>query len=220
MKSRMLLSAGLLLTLAACGSERTLTVGLLIHDTDPSRTVLLMESATRVMERRLAAAGVKNSHATALPRSPMSAEMTVKVPDEKALAAAKAIVAEPFFFDIRLEKPKTDPTSPKPADWIPTALTGSSLTWVQALGNKSNGDVSIELQFTPAGKEILSAIFKGNQGKHVGIFVRDLLVSKLTIQSTSISDRVMISGIPSSKVAEIFADDVNVGLKVTFTPAS
>ncbi len=216
MKRRVLVAAGLVLALMSCGAkQQSVTADMAIRSPDAGKTMLLIQSAERVMERRLAAAQVKGGHATAITSGPSTAKLTVRVPDAAAEVKAKDILAEPFFFDLRIEKPNTDAL--QPSEWIPTALTGSSLEWIQAVGNSTTGEVTIELQFTPEGRTLLESVFKGNVSKHIGIFVRDLLVSKLTIQTDAVTDRVIISGIPSSKVAEIFADDVNVGLRVTYT---
>jgi hypothetical protein len=44
------------------------------------------------------------------------------------------------------------------------------------------------------------------------------MVSKLKVGTEKIADHIIISGIPSYTVAQIFADDVNVGLHTTFEP--
>lgn len=219
MKLRRVPCIGLLALLTACGSgEQTIVQPMVIRSTDASRTMSLIQSTERVMNRRLAGANIQNGHATTIPTGTNTATLTLTLPDAAAVTKAKAILKEPFFFDLRIEKPKINVPNEEPitSDWIPTALTGSSLVWVQPVGDNATGEVSIELQFTDAGRKILETVFRENKGKHIGIFVRDLLVSKLSVTDGKISDRVVIGGIPSSKVAEIFADDVNTGLFVSF----
>lgn len=218
MKKIHALTLGLLLTLSACGGGQKITADMTIRAKDAATTMSLIKSAENVLIRRLAAADIKNAHVSAIPTNSNAGTLTVTSSDSTALERAKSILEEPFSFDIRIEKPKTETGSGtlKTSDWIPTALTGASLVWVQPIGNKATGEISIALQFTKEGEKILSQVFRGNVGKDVGIFVRDLLVSKLKVTSAAVSDRVVIGGIPSAKVAEIFADDVNVGLFVDF----
>ena len=177
----------------------------------------LIEATERVMLRRLAAAEVQGAQVSTLPTSSGSATLTMKLPNAAASDTAARILSEQFTFDIRLELPGANPDKLDSSEWQPTALTGSSLQWLQVIASSSTGEVGVELELTPSGRKALGNIFKGNTGKHVGIFVRDLLVSKLKIDSEKVSDHIIISGIPSEKVAEIFADDVNVGLRVSFS---
>ena len=217
MKVRYILSIGLLLALAACNKAGSVTVTshLIVRAPDATKEAQLEDTVQRVMERRFAGAQIVGGHATVMTQGSGSALLTLKMENTADADKARQILETPFSFDLRIEKPNADST--QPSDWTPTALTGSSLEWVQAVGNSKTGEVAIELQFTPAGRQILESIFEDNLNKHLGIFVRDLLVSKLTITSAIVSDKVIISGIPSSKVAEIFADDVNVGLRVDYT---
>jgi preprotein translocase subunit SecD len=185
-------------TLTACAGNSTLTYSVKANTTDNNQRAELFVASERVMERRLAAADVKNAQVTVLPTG-----------------------TEKFTFDIRIEGPKLAPTEDNPdgTNWIATGLNGSMLTWVSPVTNPSNNEIGVELQFLPEGRDLLSTTFKGNKGKSIGIFVRDLLVSKMSINAEEAGDHIIIGGIPSSKVAQIFSEDVNVGLHVTFTPA-
>ncbi|MSR68028.1 hypothetical protein EXS65_04395 [Candidatus Peribacteria bacterium] len=218
MKHGLLLSTGVLMTLVACGGgQQTIIQTMTIRSPEASKTMALIQATERVMNRRLAGAGIQNAHASTIPTGTNTATLTLTLPDATAVAKANSILSEQFTFDLRIEEPKKneDGTS----DWEPTALTGSNLLWVQAVGNNATGEIAIELQFSEAGRTILESVFSKNAGKHIGIFVRDLLVSKVSVTNGAVADTVIIGGIPSAKVAEIFSDDVNVGLLVSFTPA-
>ena len=206
---------GALLGLAACIGKQTVTETMMIRSTDASKTLAISQGAERVIVRRLGAAGFKGATAAAIPTSAKTATLTVNVQTDAAAAKTKEILAEPFTFDIRIEEPKSGSGD---SDWIPTSITGDMLDWVQVIGDRNTGKIGIELQFSHAGQIALKSVFKKNVGKDIGIFVRDLLVSKLKIKNSVVSDRVVISGVPSEVVASIFADDVNVGLHTIFTP--
>ena len=48
--------------------------------------------------------------------------------------------------------------------------------------------------------------------------MRDQLVSTLLVDTDEVKDKIVIQSIPNPELAEIFSDDVNVGIHVTFTP--
>jgi preprotein translocase subunit SecD len=209
------------LLLVACGSASKLTYTATLRAPDASRTLFLVEATERVLTRRLAAANVQNAKVSAVPSGPTTATVNLDVPNTNAKEAAMRILAEPFTFDIRLQKEESpkETSSAASDNWEPPTITGEDLDWIEAVGDSSTGIVSVELTFTKEGREKLVNLFKGHKGRDVGIFVRDLLVSKLKIQQETVEDRITISGIPNAKVAQIFAEDVIVGLRVSFAPA-
>lgn len=202
--------------LTACSGDVTLTYSVNSNIPDTAKSLEVFQAAERVMTRRLPAADVKDSQVKVVPTG-SSAIMTIKVQNTAAAATAERILGEPFTFDIRLEGPKLPEMGPDETNWLPTGVDGSTLLWVIPITNPDTKEIGVELQFSEKGHELLEAAFKGNKGKHVGIFVRDLLVSKMTIATDTVTDHILISGIPSERVAQIFADDVNVGLHAFFT---
>jgi preprotein translocase subunit SecD len=216
----LLIGTACALSLTACGSKGVVVkYDFTVDLNEPEKVWNLTESAERVLARRLAAAEVADVSVSTVPNS-SGGTITVKLPNAEAAKVADNITKAPFSFDLRVEKTPPGTTGDSNEDnWIKTAIDASSLHWVQAIGNRATGVISIDLQFNPEGKKILTEVFAANKGKSIGIFVRDLLVSKLKIEKTEISEHVIIEGVPSAKVAEIFADDVNVGLHVTFSPA-
>lgn len=207
------------LTLAACGGIRSLTYDVRTNLSDSSKYADLFRATERVMVRRLAAAGVKDPKVTVLPSGSGSAVLTMKLPDAAGSDTAKRILSETFTFDIRVEGPKKPDQKADETNWLPTGVEGTDLLWIVPISNPTTKEIGVELQFSEAGRLLLEKAFKGNVGKHIGIFVRDLLVSKMTISTETLTDHIIISGIPSEHVAEIFADDVNVGIHAIFTPA-
>lgn len=221
MKRGTLLSIGFLVLLSACSGKQTITYTLKISAPTDARAMELLQATERVMNRKMAAAKIANGHATALPTGPKTGTMTITVPGNAAADKVKSIIAQPFSFDLRIKKPDVDLSAKNTESdiWLPTALTGSNLESIQAIGNSRTGAVSIELNFTPSGRTMLESVFRENKGRNIGIFVRGLLVSLLSVQGERMNGRVVIEGIPSAPVAEVFADDVNVSLGVLFVPA-
>ncbi len=202
--------------LTACSGGVTLTYTVSSNIPDTAKSLEVFQAAERVMARRLPAAEVKDSQVKVVPTG-SSATMTIKVSNAAAAATAERILGEPFSFDIRLEGPKLPDMGPDETNWLTTGVDGSTLLWVIPIANPDTKEIGVELQFSKTGLKLLEEAFKGNKGKHVGIFVRDLLVSKMTISTDTVTDHILISGIPSERVAQIFADDVNVGLHAIFT---
>jgi len=223
MKLRQSLVIGFLFLLTACGQKTTLTYDMAIDSPDASRVMTLIQASERMIIRRLAAAQVPTSPVTTVPTGSGSGRLTMQLPNDEAAQIARKILSEPFTFEIRLEQAAARKTagtgSLDTGNWLSTGVGGPDLEWVQVVNNP-NGDVGVELIFTSGGRTKLNNVLKTNPGMSIGLFIRDLLVSKLKIQGKTLGDHVVISGIPSAKVAEIFADDVNVGLHVTFNPVN
>jgi hypothetical protein len=209
----MVLFAGL----TACGGASTLTFMVSTDITDPAKAIEVFQASERMMTRRLPAADVKDTQVKVVPSGSGAALMTITVPNAAGATIAKRILGEPFTFDIRIEGPKLPGAAEGETNWLPTGVDGSSLLWITPITNPNTQEIGVELQFAEEGRILLSAAFKGNADKSVGIFVRDLLVSKMTISADSVTDYIIITGIPSERVAQIFADDVNVGLHAQFT---
>jgi len=218
MSIRQTVTAGfVLLALAGCAPKQAMTYNAVIDAEDSAKVMTLIQASERVLIRRLAAAQVQKSIVTVVPTGGKNALVTLKLPNEEAREAAERILSDPFTFEIKIDGGvKTDTGE---TDWQATGIDGTMLTWIQPIRDSKTGTLAVELQFTPEGRTALAASFKNNRGKDIGIFVRDLLVSKLRVESDAPAESILISGIPSEKVAEIFADDVNVGLHVVFTPA-
>lgn len=204
--------------LAGCNGNNTLTASATVDSTDPGRIIELIQATERVLTRRLAGAEIKNAVVSVAPTSGANALVTIKLPDTEAVETATRILSEEFTFDLRLDNGiVTNAEGVDVPNWSTIGINGSHLLWIQPIRDQKTNDVGVELLFNDEGRQLLNKTFAENVGKDLGIFVRDLLVSKLTIPTEPIGASIVISGIPSAKVAEIFADDVNVGLHVSYS---
>lgn len=204
--------------LAGCGATRTLNATATVRSSDPAKIIGLIQASERVLKRRLAAADVQDAVVSVAPAGAADATVVLRLPDAAAEDAARRILSEPFTFEIKLAGGMIkDPSGAEVVDWQATGITGADLEWIQPVRDTSTDTLGVDLQFGADGRAKLASVFKVNQGKDVGIFVRDLLVSKLRVNSADIGNSIVISGIPSAAIAEIFADDVNVGLHVVFS---
>ncbi|OGJ69037.1 hypothetical protein A3J34_05125 [Candidatus Peribacteria bacterium RIFCSPLOWO2_02_FULL_51_10] len=173
MKLPKIIAVGFLLLLAACSSKSEIVYEMGLKTRSPARAMKLIQASERMMIRRLAATDVKNSLVTAVPTGFGSGKLTVKVADKKAAETVRRILEEPFPFDIRLEKTGT---GKELSEYAPAGIEGIDLEWIEVV-ESSTGQIGVELFFTPEGRAKLEKIFKDNEGKNMGIFVRDILVS-------------------------------------------
>lgn len=211
------IAGSLVLALAACSAKQAMTYTATIDEGGSARVMELIQASERVLKRRFAGAQVQGVIVSVVPTGGKNAIVNLKLPDSAAGEVATRILADPFTFEIRVDGGVRADTGE--TDWKPTGIDGTMLNWIQPVHLTDTGELGVELQFTPAGRKAVEATFRSNKGKDIGIFVRDLMVSKLRINADKPGESIIISGIPSAKVAEIFADDVNVGLHVAFSPS-
>lgn len=226
--------------LAACGKTDTTTVinyKMMLDANMQDKRLELINASQRIMGYRLLAANIK-AVPTAIPSGQTEGLLTIRLTNPKDLAAAKKIIERPFAFDIRTEiVPTPNGKKPDDANWQKTGITEKHVLWIQVLADKASGSIAAEIQLTPEGRKKMEAVFadlaKQNQALilkampkskvappvlNIGIFLRDSLISELTPSGSQLQSRVIISGIPSASVAQIFADDVNTGIHVHFVP--
>lgn len=211
-----LIALSLGLALASCGGPKTLTYRLQLATQDPAQRIELIDGTQRMVTRRMAAISAKGT----VIASPVgdAGKLVIKLEDGGKASSVQNFLSQPFSFELKGAMKKTPPPPPDQEEWTATGITGTDLQWLRAIGDKATGKIGVELIFTPEGKAKLKRVFDQFTGGELGIFVRDLLVSKLTVAGGSELDKsIIITGIPSPAVAQIFVDDVNVGLHVSFT---
>ncbi len=74
----------------------------------------------------------------------------------------------------------------------------------------------MRIELSPQGAAILKSLGQTNEGDVIALLVRGALISK-TVAKKDLEE-LIIRNIPTPAMGEIFADDVNVGVHVTFTP--
>lgn len=209
----------LTLLLAACGGK-TVSYRLTFDTVDTLRRQELTAAAGRVVEGRMAA------HQTPVKNLQINEEGESVILTAVAPAGGASAdwlhdgLQTPFTMSIMKEVPKGqgDLVSEKFGEFKETGLGTSSFDWVSS-SQTPDGKGNAVIQFTEEGKKTLAQVFAANKGKTIGIFVRGQLMSKKLVDATDgKQEGITVDGIPSAEVAAGFADDVNVGLHVTFTP--
>lgn len=216
---RLLAPIALMLLLTACGSETArFTVS---YDTqDPLRRSELTAAMQRSIVGRMEAKKKKVVSQT-LDEKDGTTVLTVSVSDAEAATLLKESLTGPFTMTImkQVETGQGDIISERYGEFKETGIITKHFDWVIAGTSKASGQEmgSVGLQFTKEGEKMLQNMFSRNRGSTIGVFVRGMLMSKKDVDATDKQTSIMIDGIPNGALAAAFADDVNVGLHVTFT---
>lgn len=214
---RFLLLTASILSLASCGGTQ-LAYDLNIDVEEKSDITTLTLTSIRVIERRLAgleaqADNLRFSTDGDMPR------ITLSVDTPETAQFLTDDLTAPFSFRIMGEAPEAD------ADLVveghggfkATGITEAHVEWAEAVP-EPEGKGRVRLLFTPEGRTLMEQVFAEHAGKNIGVVVRNRLIAKIMVDTGVLREDIVISGVPSIDLARVFADDVNVGLHVTFTP--
>lgn len=213
---RFFLTLALLPVLAGCGSN-AVTYTLATPQTDEDKVNALLVASMRVIERRMASIGEEVQDINLNRNNGLF--ITVQAKNQTALDVLTEALTAPFDFVIMKEAGEEEPevTVEGHGGFVSTGITGEQILWLQA-SEEDGGKGRVTISFSEEGRNMMSQVFKENFGKSIGIFVRGQLVSKLSVETDELKEDIIITDIPTTNLAEVFADDVNVGLYVTFTP--
>jgi len=189
---------------------------------DKAQQGQLLLASIRVIERRLESIGKNQLLDHAIDTKDGAVSIMLSIRDKAAAEILADELMQPFTLNIMLntnEGEESDVTIDGHGGFKKTGITEEHLLWAEAQEDTRTGESKgrIFLIFTQEGQQKMQELFQGNQGRSIGLFVRGRLVSKLRIDIEIVEDNIVIDNIPSYEVAEIFADDVNVGLHVIFT---
>lgn len=213
---RFLVIAALLPILASCGNS-AVTYDITTTVEDEGRINALLVASMRVIERRMASLGEEPLDVSLHRTNGLS--ITVEAENDTALDVLSQTLTAPFDFIIMQEASDEEPeiSVEGHGGFVSTGITGEQILWLQA-SEEPGGKGRVTINFTEEGRTMMSQVFQENFGKSIGIFVRKQLISKLSVETDELKEDIIITDIPSVSLAEVFADDVNVGLYVTFTP--
>lgn len=220
MKNRTLFAIASLLVLAACGSSARQQYALTMTGMDEENIPTIANQSANVIQRRLESMGMEGKVAV----DDVSASgtlLTVTAENQEGLDALTEQLKAPFSLRIMGQTPdgeKGDVTVEGHGSFSEAGITEKDILWVNGGRDPNGTSGTVQLLFTEEGLKKMGELFKKMKGKNVGLFVRGQLVSKLFVASEEIDNDITISGVPSPELATVFAEDVNVGTHVTFTP--
>lgn len=220
---RFLLIAATGALLAGCGSPVSTTYNVTFDTTDRATMSDLSTAAQHVMERRLAALGGNLiDYKVNYDEKTNVTLITADVDTQEHADALKAQMLAPFTIEVRINVDKEEPgdvTVNGQGVFRATDLSKADFDWM--VGNESEGDAlkhgQVTIGFTVKGAEKMRTLFKKYDGRAMGIFVRGMLVAKVKLKNDKIDRTITIKNVPTREIAEVFADDMNVGLHMTFT---
>ncbi|MCF7844386.1 MAG: hypothetical protein K9M03_00975 [Kiritimatiellales bacterium] len=214
---KILLSSAALLLLAGC-ARSSLKMDISFDTEDPSKLSMLSAASENVVERMVFALEEE------IPTISMEDKgddkiMTVTVKNKETADMLAINLTTPLMFRVMIEAgedEEADLENENFGRFKEVGITEKSVEWVEAEALQ-DGTSTIQINFTEEGSAIWTQVLEENKEKKVGIFARGGLVAAHTIQEGGFKSKIIISGIPSSELAQVFADDVNVGAYVTFT---
>lgn len=211
----------LALVLSGCGTGK-LQYDVSFDTDNQDRVVALSATAHRIIERRLERLeGVLLDYDIEYEESNNEAKITLEIEPQEVAEQLSAELTAPIEFEIRInveDGGEGDIEVEKHGFFRATGIVDADIDWLIP-GNIDNPNVPafITLGFTEEGAQKARTLFAENPGSNIGIFVRGMMVAKLGIDDQEIDRTIVIAGIPSAELATIFADDVNVGVHMTFT---
>ncbi len=145
--------------------------------------------------------------------------IALKVENAATIEELTAQLSEPFTLQFMSAVPagQGDVEVEGQGSFKDTGVGAKDVFWAESASDDASGQGAVRLLFTKEGFDRLSSMLKQHTNEEIGLFVQGKLVSKL--KADQVKENVVIRGIPSPEMASHFADLVNVGLHVTFTPA-
>lgn len=208
------------LLLIAC-SSRSVAFKLDINADDAAKRSELVFASMRVIERRLKRIGERITEHDIRSENGMPV-IDLTLSDPIAVELLTEEMEQPFTMRIMHETEDGDGS----ADAIvaghggfrETGVTERHILWAEAQEDDDPARGRIVLMFTEEGRKIMRDVFTEHMGTYLGLFLRGKLMSKMLVESNVLRDDIVIRDIPSPEISSVFADDVNVGLYVTFIP--
>lgn len=217
---RISFSLATILLLTACSTQQTVKYRLDFDIEDKNIQQSLLTTSQEVIERRLAHLG-KQMVSKSVEIVDGKPVLHITLPDADTAKALTDELTEPFNLTVMGETgpgEKVDVTIQDRGNYTKSDITEQDFEWVEARKDPNSNKGEVGLKLTDEGKTKIQALFKRMKGKSVGIFVRGNLVSLLKVETDQVPNDLIIHDVPSADIAQIFADDMDTGLHVIFTP--
>lgn len=214
---RLFLCLALLPLLTACGNT-SVRYDVQLDTEDEERSGALLFASLRVIERRMANLGEEILDLDIKPVGEGN-HIYVEANEKAALDVLTELITASFDLHIMKEssEEEADQVVEGHGGFQKTGINHDHILWLKAT-EELGGKGRVTISFSEEGRDSMAKLFEENEGKSIGIFVRNQLVSKLLVDTNELKDDIVITDIPTVQLANVFADDVNVGLHVTFTP--
>jgi len=210
------------LLLTACGNTPTELTYHVTFDTEDAGRMTDLSLATRhVIERRLARLeGNLIDYDIDYDQEAKVATIGVKVDNAPAAEKLNVEMTTPFIFEVRYlvkEAQEGDIDVKGVGSFRETGIGKQDVDWV--VGQTTDPPLNrgrVLIGFTDNGAPKVQTLFEEQADNTIGLFVRNRLTAAVKI-SDDFEKVLVIEGLPSGEIAKVFADDMNVGIHMTFT---
>ncbi len=220
MRKSLLLTALMTMLLLACSAERTVHYRLHFDVPDASTQQQLTLMSMRVIERRLQSMGEQLIDKEVSTKG-NTTTIGITVGSRQGAEALTSSLIKPFVMQVMLQAETatgSDVTVQGQGSFNATGITETDFDRVEAHQEPQTDKGEVRLVLTGSGHLKMATLFRSAKGKDIAIFVRGRLVSKLHVETSELKGDVIIRNVPNPALAQVFADDVTVGLHVIFVP--
>lgn len=206
--------------LLACSTERTVRYRLNFDVPDSPTQQQLTLMSMRVIERRLRGMGEQLIDKEVSTKGDTTT-IGITVGTRQGAEALTSSLIKPFVMQVMLQAETAtgaDVTVKEQGSFNTTGITEKDFDRVEARQEPRTDKGEVRLVLTGSGHLKMAELFKRAKGKDIAIFVRGRLVSKLHVETNELKGDVIIRNVPNFALAQVFADDVTVGLHITFIP--
>lgn len=212
------------LCLTACGggTPTTLSYNVIFTTDNPDRMTDLSLATRHIVERRLARLdGALFDYDVDYDEETAETIISVEVDSEESAMALNEEMTAPFTFEVRtlIEGEPEDGDIPveRVGYFRASGIDKTDIDWV--VGETTEPPLNqgrVLIGFTDEGVEKAKALFADNTDNTIGMFVRDRLAAAIQGSPDEFERVLAITGLPSGEIAKVFADDMNVGIHMTF----
>lgn len=216
----------LIFFLAACGrsESETLTLSVTLDAIGQERAQELLQSAHRMLQRRVVAIAAQQNVQireadVQIEQTNGSSKLAVKVGNANVLRQLATEIHTPFTIQFMEEVPldMAEVVVAETQGFRGIPLTDADIAWLHIIPRDGEDGVQAVITFTDGGAEQKRQLFAERLEQNIGIFVRGMPVYKMLVEPHDVAGDALAINIPHAELAEVFVDDVNVGLRATFS---
>ena len=214
-------SLALSILLVGCAKESTVYS---VSIDSPERETELYRASISVIEGRVRAAAAHLEledivEDVDIDRRKNTITLTIENGTEELEEKVQGGLTSPFSFEFYVQADTDIPV--EEADIIvgetqgfnKTSLSTEHVDWVFV-----DKDGAAIIEFTEEGKAAKKQVFSELEGEFIGIFVRGKPTYKFLVEEKDIQEDTLLVKTSNAQLSQVFANDVNVGLHVSFTP--
>jgi hypothetical protein len=219
---KLLLPTLFALILSGCGSSTSISMDVQFTTSGNDDRAELVLATKHIAERRLERLETEISDFDVTYGEDSSAVIVISGSNSDAMQDLLAQMTDPFAVEIRLQAEvheEGDIEVEGLGSFRDIDIHKEDMRWVLSRAMEANplNHGEIMIQFSETGTEKMDALFKEHSGENIGLFIRNQLAANFAISQDSFGGAITIPNVPSAELAQIFADDMNVGINMTFT---